>query len=314
VRKTNLGRKGEVDNEIFEMAKDFLNRQYENLYNSHDWDNIKTFSLEITTTTGNVILPNTVDIIRAARLVDVTSPLQPVDEVWLNDHAPRSFTEVGRPRLFMTLPDSPVSVQPAAVTTIEFVSSSTADAGTSFPIRIEGTVNSLDDAEEVDLNGTTPVATTKTFTAISQITKPVTTGRITVTDVTAATKLGDIATQDTTGRYKQIKLIPPPDASVDVVFELFRRFEPLISDNDATILPQLNMVLTDLLTAELFEFDENEQRASYYRDKANAEFTLIISKETELQKQDNRISPTYGMFNDLGDEDDNFRHFDIRPA
>ena len=150
----------------------------------------------------------------------------------------------------MYLPDAPVNAQPTVASLITLVSTSTLDAGTSFPIHLEGTVAAVDDEEEIDLNGTTNVTTTKSFTDIRKIVKPSTTGRITVSDAVPAT-LGTIAPWDLEGQYKRVQLVPAPDAEKTITIQCTRRFERLVSDNDASVIPEADGALIDLLVAQV---------------------------------------------------------------
>ena len=309
VVKARMGRKGQVESELFSTALDSLNRVYEKIYSIYPWDNVKLFDVTVSqaANTGEVVLPSNVDIIRAFRIgVDV---LKPAHEIRVNEFAPDLLVNGdGTPAGYMYLPDAPVAAQPVAASLITLVSSSTADAGTTFPVHIEGVVSAVDDEEEIDLNGTTNVTTTKSFTSIRKIVKPLTTGRITVSDAVPAT-LGTIAPWDLQGEYKRVQLVPAPDEAKTITIQCTRRFERLVSNNDASVIPEADGVLVDLVVAELLEAEEQEERAQYYRNKANETLEILRVKDLENQSQDFYAAPEHGMFGDLGSGDD-FRTHD----
>lgn len=300
VVKARLSRKDEIENELFQSALDSLNRVYEKVYNIYPWDNIKLFDVSVTqaANTGTVVLPSNVDLIRAFRIgVDV---LKPAHEIRVNEFVPDLIENGdGTPVGYMYLPDSPVATQPASASLITLVSTSAADTGTNFPIHIEGTVSGEDDEEELDLSGTTPVTTTKSFTDIRKIVKPLTTGRITISDAVPAT-LGTIAPWDLEGQNKQVQLVPTPDSEKIITLQCTRRFERLVSDNDASVIPEADGALIDLLIAELLEAEEQEDRAQYYRAKATETLDLLSTKDLQNQARDFFAAPEQGMFGDLG--------------
>lgn len=307
VVKARLGRKNEVENELFDSAKDSLNRIYAKLYNNFPWDNLKLFDVKVTNSDGTVVLPQNVDIIRAFRIG--TDVLRPAHEIRVNEFVPDLLENGdGTPSGYMYLPDQPVATQPLVASLIDFVSSSALDTGANFPIHIEGIVSALDDEEEVNLNGTTPVPTTKSFTSIRKIVKPLTTGRITVADATPL-NIGTIPPWDSDAQYKRVQLVPTPDVSKDITIQCTRRFERLVSNNDSSIIPELDGVMVDLLVAELLEAEEQEDRAIYYRNKGSSTLKILERKDFDNQQRDWFSAPEMGMFGDLGADMD-FRHRD----
>lgn len=296
VVKARIARKGKIAPELKESALDALNRVYERAFNLFPWDNIKIFSIDATTTDGIITLPQTVDIIRAARIDN--RPLDPVNEIRVANWIPSRITEVGTPRAYMYLPDSPVQDQPAAATTVRLVSSNAADTSI---VHIEGLVGGLEDEEEITLDGTTPVNGIKSFTELRKITKDKTIGRITVKD-SGDVELGTVPPWEHNSRYKRVQLVPIVDSSTTATFECLRRFEALVSDNDSTLIPKGDPALVNLLVSELLEDEEEEDRAAVYRQKGDADLQILSRQETEIQDKDFDVAPEMGLFGDLGDE------------
>jgi hypothetical protein len=95
----------------------------------------------------------------------------------------------------MNLPDSPVTVQPGTGgRKIQARSSSSADV--TLTVRIWGTISGVKSYNDVVLNGVTGVASSGLFTEILGISKPATTGMITISDYypTPPSPYSDLAT------------------------------------------------------------------------------------------------------------------------
>ena len=306
---SGLARKGEVPNDLHDFALDELNRIYYEIYNLYPWDNTKIFNLTVTTTTGTVVLPQTVEYVRAARID--TQPLPPVDELRVANVSPSTFDDTGDPINFMYRTRTPVATQPAAATTIRILSSSATDTGTAIgKVRIEGTVGGENDFEELTLNGTSNVDGTKSFTEILEITKPKTVGRISIKQ-TDGTVLGSIAPWDQQGHYKRIEILPNPDESVTVTLLCTRKFMDLVSDDDSILIPEAESGIIHFLTAALLEFGGDPQKAQIYEAKGATSIQSGAFSEQELNDRDFRSLPAAGMFGDLGTETDSIQNGDI---
>ena len=170
-------------------------------------------------------------------------------------------------------------------------------------MRIEGTVAGVDDVEELALNGTTPVIGLKSFTEIREITKPLTTGRIAIRDVSVV-ELGTIAPWDQQGNYNGIRLVPIVDVSTTVNFLCTRRFQNLVSDDDSIILPKAEDGIISLLIGSLLKIKGDDQKAMIHQQEGFSSIKAAAFNENEINNKDWRALPGDGLFGDLGSEVD----------
>lgn len=125
--------------------------------------------------------------------------------------------------------DDLVHTQPTSAGTVAVVSTSTSD--TSQKVRVKGIVSSVEDTEEVTLNGTSSVAGTKSFTRILSVSIDSScAGKVTVTrgsDTAAIFRPGD-----KTMRLKKMRLVRTPSAvaTIEVIYKM--AFLPLINGQD----------------------------------------------------------------------------------
>lgn len=297
--KTGLAPLDAVPTNLFNFAKNTLNRVYEDIWNLYPFRDEKLVGVTCTLTADEdeLVLPQDVESVRAVRTSD--DPLFPVNELLLDNFAPGAFDDTGEPTNWYNLADSPVLTQPAAAGTISVVSGSTADvhaAATPLVVRIYGTVSGVMTYEDLNLNGTTTVTGTLSFSDLSQISKPITTGRITVSR--SSTELGTIPPWAYQGQYRRIRLYPIPDDDYTVYVDGIRRFPRLTSDYDTILLRKTESALFSLLCAELYEFKGDLEAAQAERVKAKDQLTIAVAKEEQIDNEDNAHYPASGMFGD----------------
>lgn len=123
--------------------------------------------------------------------------------------------------------------QPTSASAVTISSSSASD--TSQTVTIFGTVSSYPDSEVLSLNGTSSVASTKSFSNIDRITKSAsTTGRITATSNSANVTIAVLPTgyQTDAIRYKKVQLFPLPDAIIPIQVYYYKQPYRLVNDGD----------------------------------------------------------------------------------
>lgn len=161
-------------------------------------------------------------------------------------------TERGTPKVSYSLGVRGVQKFPAANGTLSVVSSSTADSGSSYQIRITGfnAVGTLV-TELVTMNGTSSVATSNSYSAtlgVERITKaPASgyafTGNVTVTDSSSST-ISILPVWWMSPDYEWIEFQPIPDAAVTYTTRVEMRKPPLVNDSD---WPEFDQEFHDLL-------------------------------------------------------------------
>lgn len=295
--QVGAARKGEIPTDLRAHALDALNMAYEQVWNLFPWDQSKIFELEATTADGEITLPSYVDNVQAARVSD--KPLAGVGVMRVSNFYPTSLTTAGTPWEFIYQRPDPVLTQPSAAINVRVVSTSTADTSTVGSVRVVGMAAGVMTTEDLALNGTTNVTGSVSFTEIIKITKPVTTGRITVKD-SSNTEYGTIAPWETTPAYPRYRLVPPVSETTTVTFQCLRRFEWLVSDNDAILPPQMVKPVVHLLAATMFRKYGEMDRAAAEDALAADSLRTVEANENVHNDKTFLTVPTYGMFGDFG--------------
>lgn len=291
IAKIGFGKAGAVDPTLYALALQFLNRVYETVWQAYPWRQEKMCNVTITTSTADLIFPEEVESLLSLRSADDT--LFPLDEMIISKFDPASWDdESSAPNNFFNLADSAVTSQPASASAIDLVSASADDDGSSYVVRITGTVSDLRDFEEVELDGITTASTTKSFSDIQSITKPLTTGRVTAS--ISGTSIASLAPWDYKTAYRHIQVYPEPSEAQTLYFHGLRRFERLVSDNDSVRLKKAENAIFSLMLAELYEYAKRPDLAAGERMKAADE--LEIASKREEDEEDIRSFPAWGMF------------------
>ena len=128
-------------------------------------------------------------------------------------------TSSGNPRIYSLFEYDGVEEQPAAAGVVSIVSSSAAD--TTQKLLIRGLVGGYDDYEQVSLNGTTTVFTTKSFSKITSVSKSEeTAGRLTLT--VGATTVLTMGALETTVRLRKIRFFPEAGSSITATIKHYK--------------------------------------------------------------------------------------------
>jgi hypothetical protein len=129
---------------------------------------------------------------------------------------------------------APVAKQPTS--TLSLVSTSAADTGSSKAIIIRGETASGVETETLTPSGTTPVAGTKTFTTILNVTL---TGAWagTLTLSSASITLLTLTAGELGRQYQQLRLLWSPSSADSIEYQFFRKPSPLTNDYDIPDIP-----------------------------------------------------------------------------
>jgi hypothetical protein len=160
---------------------------------------------------------------------------------WIND--------AGHPKHFAFWGRQFVTAQPSSVSTLSLVSSSASDTGANYHVLVKGVTSAgiLDD-EEVELTGTSPVATTKSFETIIGITKSrAFNGRLTITSNSGAVTVLTLEDDEMGRAHQTIYLIESPTEADVLEYRFFRHPLALINDYD---VPEIPYPHTDVLVYE----------------------------------------------------------------
>lgn len=188
------------------------------------------------------VMPREVSKIAVMRQETTPSKIYQVTDEQFYRLIPKPSSTTGTPIYYRIWDFEGVSTRLAAADTIDVVSSSTSDSGSSaYTVTIVGYKSTgVLHAETYTLNGTTKVTGSTTFAAreiwISK--RAATNGDITVTRGTSpyATLLV-MGKEDRAPRFRIISLYPIPSAVITIYIEYYSTIRPLTNDSDSPNMP-----------------------------------------------------------------------------
>lgn len=159
-------------------------------------------------------------------------------------------TNTGDPWKAYPLGTYGVQRQPASAAVVTLVSSSAADTGSNYKLRVDGfTSAGVQTTEEVTLTGTTPVNTTNSYNTLERIVKVTPrsgsgfNGNVTLTDASANT-LSVIPVWYESPSYLWYEFYPIPDSVITYTVRAIMRKHDLVYDSD---WPDIDEDFHDLL-------------------------------------------------------------------
>jgi len=212
----------------------------------------------------------------------------------------------GTPTHYRTWTTDMIKAQPSAASAIAVSSSSASD--TTQKINVFGIVSGYPDYEELSLNGTTAVSSSKSFTTVDRIVKDSTTvGRITATSNTAAVTVAVIPAGDTTAGliYRKVKIYPLNDSSFTMNVYYYKDPYRLVNDNDVHELGHdFDEALILLATAKMNYEQNKEDGDKYfglYKDELKSLRKTNVDKidwfpKLQRQGQSSNVSPLIHPF------------------
>jgi hypothetical protein len=134
-------------------------------------------------------------------------------------------TATGNPDYYMLYEYAGVETQPTSASILTLASSDNSD--TTQSVLVRGVVSGQEDYEQVALNGTTPVTTTKQFTSVRSISKSAATaGRVAITSNSGAVSVLTLGPLEKVTKLKKIRFFPQPSSSITATIKHFK--EPFI--------------------------------------------------------------------------------------
>lgn len=89
---------------------------------------------------------------------------------------------------------------------------------------------------------------------------------------------------------RRIKLVPPSAQDITLYVNGLRRFVEL-AEGDAPLLTRTENALFDYVVAELFEFNDDQERADKERSKAAQELTAALEWQETIEETDTQATP-----------------------
>jgi hypothetical protein len=143
-------------------------------------------------------------------------------------------TTSGDPRNYYILGSFGVNAQPSSASALAFVSDASSDTG---KIRINGFVSGVYTTEQITLNGTVAVASTKSYTTVERITKlqettTVHTGTVTVTSNSGGVTVVKLPFHMDSPTHLWVEFYPKPDSVITYTVRAEMNKPSLVNDGD----------------------------------------------------------------------------------
>lgn len=273
-----LARCGVWDIENMILAKEFLRRQYQAIWDSRPWKESHVLT-QVQTDGQTVILPEYVDRVISVRTDDKRT-LLPVGLSHLFSVDPAIFERQGAPIAFSILTSVGVRVLPLAEQ-MSFVSSDASDRASLF---IRGEAAGMEGSEMIVLNGTTPVQTGAAYDTPLTVAKPITAGVVTVTGVTSEAALLTLLAVERERKHIRLWLHPAaPECPCTGAYLVLgkRRIHPLVNDQDTPMLRDIADALIHAAAGDMFTRVGKPDLAADARAQAAAALKTLVSLETD---------------------------------
>jgi len=256
-------------------------------------DDNATDEVSFTTVSGTSQYGMPINVLRILNIDDGTAnrSLEGISSRQFDKIYPGTTTS-GTPRKYYELFKRGVQKQLTANGTVVVASSSTADDGGDYTVRVQGLdANTIWQDEQLELDGTTDVTSTTTFAEIRSVTVTATsgnsiTGTITLSDDGSTTILARIPPSIVFAEHQWIELYPNPDDARSLTVRCIERKQDLINDDD---WPQFDDRFHELLilgSNELLVATGKPDQAG--RMRADFEDKLSLYKGT-TQRRPNRV-------------------------
>lgn len=217
-------------------AQEAVRRAVKRIWNKKQWSfKYRSPTFQTVSGTSAYIVPRLVG--ETFKFMSANAPydLTVVSEDLFNKKVPNP-TATGNPQYVRLFEMVGVETQPTSASVITVVSSNTTD--TTQVVLIKGLVGGYLDYEQVPLNGTTSVLTTKSFSAIYAVTKSdVTAGYVTLTSNGAAVTNVVLQRQDLVSRLRILRLYPTPDSAITITVKGFGKAPELSHAYEDTEIP-----------------------------------------------------------------------------
>jgi hypothetical protein len=131
-----------------------------------------------------------------------------------------------------------VAAQPSSASVVTLVSTDATDTGSAKAVTIRGETTSGIETETLTPTGTTPVAGTKSFTTIINVTVAgVWAGTLTLTSNSAAVTVLRLVAGELGRQHQQMRLLWTPSGGDIIEYQFYRSPSPFSADNDIPDIP-----------------------------------------------------------------------------
>lgn len=270
------------------LARDFIRRNYQMLWDSELWPESVILSSE---STGGeyIVLPDYFERVIAVRpTATATYQLSAIDIPTLMALNPQIFEETGEAAGYSTITTLAVHTLPPQNEKLTLVSS---DATDKTDVFIRGASIGQEISETVTLNGTTPVDTVSTYDGVLTLAKGLTAGTISVTGKVSLTTLQTLLPTQRERKHMRLWLQPSPGTSATVLVVGKRKINPLVSNEDTPMLRNCANVLIYSSAADMFDHLGKPAEAEVARKKAAMALEVLKDGELRQNAREPRVVP-----------------------
>lgn len=245
IRDSVLSTTRQTNEQIGSLVNDFINLTLNEINDpgwaftrnnySHMWSWLRGKTTFTTVaSTEDYVMKREID--RIALIRQTTSPIKLVqipDELFFQ--LVPNPTQSGNPRFYRLWENEGVSTRLSSAGTIDVLSSSASDAGSSeLSVTVVGYSSGILTSETYQLNGVTAVAGTISFDAreIYVSKQKATTGTVTVIRNSDSSTLVTIGKEERAPKFKVITLYPKPSSAITMYVEYYTRIRELTNDSD----------------------------------------------------------------------------------
>jgi len=257
------------------LAKQFLRRRYQMVYDSQLWDDAKVV-LALGVTQPEVILPNWVDRVLAVKTAgEGGKELQPeaIETQW--KMSPEDFDAYGDAVRFSEMPPIATHTQPDGLA-LRLVSTNSGDTG---QVRIRGMHEGLEAEETVTLTGDSLVTSQFVYDEVTHLSKAATVGNV-VVSTTAGDEVQVLLARETERRHPRLRLVRDfADASLLLHILVKRTSVPLVHDNDTPALSSVDNLLIAYGIADMWERLRQTAKAQIKVQEAAALMSALVQRE-----------------------------------
>lgn len=266
------------------IIKTYCNDIYFDILRRTNWEQVND-NFTINTVAGQSDYPLPADFGKEIYVYNATQlkQLPPIDmQELVRDYAD-GINSQGEVQRYLIV-EKPVRNQPSSASTLSLVSSSASDSTQS--VRIKGIdSNSIEIEETVTLTGTTPVATTNSYSGIKAIGKSATTtGTITITSNSGAVTVAMLAPADIAYKVRCLRAHYTPTGVITLSVPYVINPYPLSSDYDQPVFDCADVIELGA-TMKAWRYKRQMAKANEYeRQYERALDTLIWNKENQLSR------------------------------
>lgn len=283
---------GLLDADSKAIARTFLRRRYEMVYDSQLWEDSKT-AVTLATASAEVVLPNWVDKVLAVKTAGA-NPIylapEAIETIWRTNAS--AYDEEGDSVVYTELPPVATHTHPGGAR-VELNSSSASDFGA---VRLRGLHNGLECEETVVLTGATPAVSVNYYDELLHLSKAATIGAVhavaQANGAILAHEVQILLAADTERRHPRIRLhraFTDPLLYLQVLAK--RRAIPLRHDNDTVALSGAENLLIAYAVSDMWERLRQVAKAQVKLQEAAGLMAALMSRELTQRVRATRLVP-----------------------